>query len=420
MHGFSWLAAGAAAALMFQVEPAQANPCSPIVRSNLVRCAVRASLERRAGAAAVQAGERRIEATDPWFPSSPELELTGARRRAPGQSAFNWSVRLGFELDVSGQRGARRRAAEAERDAQQNALASVERSTATEAFHAYFALLAARDRSATVARWNAVLLRVSVSARAAAERGALAGVEADAIEAAALAVEQRQIEARRDQRLAELELARLLGLPPADAVVVEGELAPLAAAATIAAERSPADPPEALALDAERRAQVARASAFRRARVPNPRLSVFAERDGFDENLYGVGVALPLPLPEPLGRMYSGEIGESEALATRASLLAEQVRRDARSDVARAVAAYRAALESARVYAVERSVRAEAGLMNLAAEVEAGRIPVREALLYEEPLLEILLGATEARLALCLASVAVVRAAGLPIERGEP
>src|SRR6187399_2689754 len=98
----------------------QASDCRHIERANLVRCATGASLARQAAGAAIDAAEGRAAATDPWFPSAPSLGLTGARRTLPGsgESAWNWSATLGVEVGLAGERGARRRAAMGEKEAE--------------------------------------------------------------------------------------------------------------------------------------------------------------------------------------------------------------------------------------------------------------------------------------------------------------
>ena len=112
-----WLARCVALVSVAWSWSAAAAPCSHVSRSNVVGCALAASLERQAGEAAVRASEGRVQATDPWLPSNPELAVTGARRRTAAESTLNWSASLGVELEIAGQRGARRRAALAERDA---------------------------------------------------------------------------------------------------------------------------------------------------------------------------------------------------------------------------------------------------------------------------------------------------------------
>jgi cobalt-zinc-cadmium efflux system outer membrane protein len=268
-----------------------------------------------------------------------------------------------------------------------------------------------------VQRLEAISKRLWDAAQAAADRGALPGVEADLAEAAYVRVVERRIEVRADERRARNELAALLGLDSDQTLQVKGTLEPLPEAERWRAG-TPGDRPEAAALEAEARAFAARADAQRRSRVPSPTVSVFVQKDGFNENVLGVGLAFPLPLPEPLGRLHSGEIAENEALARRAGLLAADSRRRANADLLRALANYQAAQEATRTYTDDRVQRSEKSLTSLAAEVEAGRIGTRDAVLLQGPLFDLLLGAVEARKHLCVASADVARAAGVRLEEG--
>jgi cobalt-zinc-cadmium efflux system outer membrane protein len=411
-----WIHCVFIAAVAAWASPAAAGPCSTISRSNLVACVEQASLERRAGQAAVRAADGRVRATDHWLPANPTVELTGARRWVTNASALNWSASLGVQLEIAGQRGARRTAAVAEREAQRSVVVAIERTTASEAFRLYFELLSARETRAVLEKLDAASKRVWEAAKAAAERGVAAGIEADVAEAAHLSVVRRELDAVREERTAAASLENLLGLAQTERLEVTGSLEPLTSAGYVQDRLVPPDSPEVLALSAEKRAALARASAFRRARVPSPTVSVFVQRDGFDENVVGLGLAFPLTLPEPIGRTSAGEVAENEALAERAALLAEKSRRTIRADLARVLATYAAAEQAIRAFSDERIARAEQTSESLASEVQAGRVSIRDAIVFQAPLLELMLGAIESRRALCLASVELVRAAGLPLD----
>lgn len=416
-----WLAVGLSAAIGSGVSSARAenDACSQITRSNVVDCVLRASAAREAARSGVDAAEGRVRANDPWFPSSPTLGITAARRTAGAESAMNWSATLGVELEVSGARQARRDSATADKQAEANAATSVERAAAAEAWIAYFETIGAGEEVALLRRLEGASDRVREAARAGAAKGSLPGVESDLAEAAYLRVVRRRIDAQRDAERARGELAALLGREQGTEIVVTGTLAPLADAERVDLRVAP-DPPEARALEARSRAFSARAVAQRRGRFPTPTLSAFVERDGFNENVLGVGLALPLPLPEPVGRMNGGEIAESEALARQAKLLATDSRRHNRALLLQALASYASAREATDLYTSERLERAEATLSSLANEVEAARIGVRDAVLLQEPLLDLLNQAVEARRALCRASVDLARAAGIALEDGGP
>jgi cobalt-zinc-cadmium efflux system outer membrane protein len=421
MHRFSrWRALALTVSASLWAVPALGGPCSTLSPANLTQCARQASFERRAGLAAIRAADGRVRAAAPWLPSNPALEVSGAQRRASGQTDVNWSASLGVELEVAGQRGARQRAAVADREAQQSELGAIERANAVEAYRLYFEVLAAHEQRGVLEKLEAAATGVWEAAHAAAERGAAAGIEADVAEVGRISIERRKLQAERDERAARIALAHLVGLGAGERLVVVGPLEPLPAAAKLRDVVVPPDPPEVVALVAEQRAAKARGSALRRSRVPNPTVSVFVQRDGFNEQVLGVGLALPLTLPEPIGRTSSGAVAESEALAERAAWLAQSRRRAARSELGQAQVGYETTLEAAQAFGAERVARAELMSASLAAEVRAGRVPVRDAILFQGPLLELVLGVVEAKKALCLASLELVRAAGVPLDGGRP
>jgi cobalt-zinc-cadmium efflux system outer membrane protein len=304
----------------------------------------------------------------------------------------------------------------AEREAERHGLEANARETASEAFRFYFEVLAAREQRQVLERLLATTTRVFEAARAAADRGAAAGIDAEVADSARIAVLQRAAAAARAEQLATVTLASLVGLLPPQQPRIAGALEPLASAERVGLGTSLPDSPEALAFVAEKRAFSARASSLRRSRVPNPKLSVFVQREGFNEDVLGVGLSLPLPLPEPVGRTFAGQIAENEAFSERAGFLAENSRRTRRTELSRAIAEYQVANEIARAFSAERAVRAQRALDNLSSEVQAGRVSIRDAVVLQGPLLDLLLGAIEARKSLCLASLELVRAAGLPFE----
>jgi cobalt-zinc-cadmium efflux system outer membrane protein len=173
-----------------------------------------------------------------------------------------------------------------------------------------------------------------------------------------------------------------------------------------------------LALRAESHAERARADLLRRQRVPSPTISAFVERDGFSEQVLGVGLSFPVPLPHPLGRTFAGEIAEAEALARAAGARAALAERDVQANSTRAVAAYTAARRRALLYGPERTDRARDSLRKMASEIEAGRLAVRDAVIAQEALIDLLLAALAAKEDLCMASVGLARAAGVELERG--
>jgi outer membrane protein, heavy metal efflux system len=214
----------------------------------------------------------------------------------------------------------------------------------------------------------------------------------------------------------------MLGLDPvSSSMTVEGDLRPLDGVSEALAMHSAASVaarPEVLAANAEARAQEHRAEAFRRSRIPNPTLSVFVQNDGFNERVFGAGIALPIPLPGNVGHTHIGEIAEAEALARKARTDGARLERDIRLDITNAAHVFESTSRGVELFSKEQLGRATESLESLAGEVETGRLAVRDAILSQQVLIDFLRAHVEARRAWCIASVELARSLGVALEGG--
>lgn len=390
-----------------------------ITRATIVPCALEASLDVRAERAGVDALEGRRVASGALLPANPVLALSGGTRSSASESATNWYATLSQEIEVAGQRSSRARAADAALAAQRERLLLGKRDAAALAWSAFFEALAAREQLRLADRLLATSERMAVVARARADEGVAATLDADLADAATLRLLKSKLAAERSVATANARLALLvLGREPSAGLAVEGVLNPLPGLDARAETADVSRRPEVRATEAEERASSYRAEALRRSRVPNPTVSAFAQNDGFSERVFGLGVAIPIPLPPPVGRTYAGEIAEADALARQASIERSRVERGLRLELAEAHAAYTAHRLALEAMTPERLARAAESLRELEVEIEAGRVGVREALVAQQTLIELLQTEIAARRALCLASVRLARALGLPLEEG--
>ncbi|MEI9939584.1 MAG: TolC family protein [Pseudomonadota bacterium] len=421
-----WAVARVATAVLLcaPLANAEVTNCSTAIgRDNLVRCALRSSLAANAQTHAVEASRARETAVSPLLPSNPVLSATIGRRSIPdGVRTTNWYASLSQEVQVAGQRGLRKHAAQAEIAAEVARLHLSEREVAVEAWSRYFEALAAREELALATRLAAAAQELANVVSAKADKGLLAPVDADVTDTVLARDLQQKFAAERHERAASRALASLLGSDPnAETLTVAGELVPLDVGRLASlANTAPTERPEVVAAEAERQSMESRAEAFRRSRVPNPTLSVFVEDDGFNEHVFGAGISMPIPLPGNLGPAYLGEIAESEALARKAGSERELVRRGVRLEVVSALQAYESRQREVSVLTPEKARRASQTLDDLRTQVEAGRLQVRDAIFSQQSLVELLRGELSARLELCMASVAVARAVGFPLERQLP
>jgi len=399
-----------------------------------------------AEAQALEAATGRRVAAAPWFPSNPVAAFSIAQRRGvEGRSdAVNATASLSQEIDVSGQRASRRRAADADVASRAADVQTARRRVAARALTGYFELLAARDAALTSRKMEQIGERVAKVTRARAEAGVGSLVDADVAEAAHLRLVRARIEADRAERIASSALATLVGGDPAAGIGATGELSPLDGSDALASGHSPmsstlasgapasggaerpglatppprasVERPELRGLREQVRLHGSRAEAFRRARFPTLTLQVFAQNDGFDERVLGGGLAVPLPLPQPLGRTFAGEAREEGALAAEASARLQLATRTFAGERAASAAAYETARSEVALYTAERVARAERVLVDMAQEIEAGRLAVRDAVVAQRELTDLLAGRIDARRALSVASVDLAVASGVLLE----
>lgn len=388
-----------------------------------MQCVVAASLSLQSERAGIDVLHGRQKAVNPLLPANPQLALSGAHRQVDGSQAGNWSATLSQELEISGQRSARRAAATAATNAQQHAVVATERDVAAEAWRRYFEALAAREALETATHLEQALASSQQAASAGAAQGLLSGIDAELTDLALVQLTQMRIEAQRRAREAKAALASLLGINPQTATLrVDGELTPLS---TIGVERpdqvdaAVERRPEIAGASETRRSQLQAVSTLRRSRVPNITLSIFAQQDGFRERVLGGGVSVPIPLPYPLGRTLAGEIAESEALVRQADLALETARRDARLELVTALQTFEAAKAQNALFTAPRMAEAARSLASIAEEIRAGRLAISTAVVAQQNLIEFLRARIQAQLELCLASVELARTAGAPLN-GEP
>lgn len=401
------------------------EPCgTKIDRDNVVACALRLSPEARSARLRVEAMRGREEAASTLLPSHPALSVELGKRTASAAEpeSLIWTASLAQELEIGGQRGARLRAARAEVDRERKLAEAKAREIATAALDAYFEALAALEEKELADGLARIGEALVAAAKAREGAGLLAPIEADIAEASALRILQEGFASTRKLESLRTSLATRLGLAPEAPIEVEGELSPLALPQDLEGlvARALVDRPEIQAQEAERRAQEARASAFSRARIPNPTVSVFAESERPDELRFGLGLAFPIPLPAPLASTYRGEIAEASALAEQASAEVERLQNESRRDIHIAALDLASRRREVEAFPEDLIDRAQQSLDALAREVEAGRLPLRDALLAQESLISLLRAHIDARLELCRASVELLRRTSLPLSEVIP
>lgn len=406
---------------------AEAPPCAGPFRApaEIAACAITESLEVQSARLELRALSGRRVSAGVLLPNHPLAALSLAQRSPQGPEAargtfFNWYVTLSQELEIAGQRGARLDWVDAEMAAQVRRVGAAEQEAAAAALVAYYKLLGARE---TLRLAEALFGVASALARLSSGRVAqalAAPVDADVAVAETAKLGLVRIEAAQLLRSTQAALSSLLGIDPLKQTEVNGawppELPPLGQADLSdmeLVERALTLRGEVAAAEQEQRARAQQVRLLRRARVPNIALSFLAQSDGLNELVLGGGVQVPLALPSPLGPSKRGEIAEMGVRAEQAATRLAQARRRVQLEVTQAAANERAKAEALTLFPPELLQRAEADLQALEQAVAAQRMPLREALLQQRSLIELLQSHVRVQLEAALARVELVRAAGL-------
>jgi cobalt-zinc-cadmium efflux system outer membrane protein len=407
---------------------ASGSPACDIISDpvTVVECALAKSPELRNEQQEVQVLRGQRVRAQSLLPAHPTVQMSFAGRRPPtsgtsgaGQTTFNWYVALAQEFEIAGQRSARVRAADAAIAAQQRRALVTAQEVASAALGTYYDALASAE-TLTLGREVAAIAEQLATIGAARSQAALASaVDARVAQAESARLFTLLYEAERRTEELKVSLAAQLGQPALSEI--RGSLD------TLPGNDNGAEQTEALVAQAlmlrgdvaaarlEQELRIARVQVLRRERAPNLTLSFLAQRDGFDEQVFGAGISLPLPLPAPLGPSRAGEILATEAQVTQAGLTIERLQRQVRAEVLRALSRERSYRSQARLYPAELVTQARTDLAAIAEALASRQLAPRDALLSQRSLVEFLMGSVEVRRGQALSRVERLRACGQPL-----
>jgi outer membrane protein, heavy metal efflux system len=315
------------------------------------------------------------------FPANPELGIGAGARTVGGATGFDFEVSIRQQLEIAGEPGLRRDAAQAERREAKALVNEVRWTVHVEVHRLYFEVLIAAERHAQAERFVAF----SQSLREIAQRQVAAGessplvllvADADLARTRELLIQTSQLDAALRTRL-----AAIIGWPTGTLPALDGNLPPV--------RRAP-DAPSLLSLMAEHHpairtrelavlARQARLALERREAWPEPTLGVAYGRESAPGPETGANLwMLNLSVPMPLWR--TNQAGKARAQAEL--LVADGERTQAvtrlRSELVQTAIALNAAVDRVELYDTGVVPQLEKNLALLRRAYELGEVDIHQ------------------------------------------
>ncbi|MDX2023206.1 MAG: TolC family protein [Deltaproteobacteria bacterium] len=388
-----------------------------LTTKTVVECALSTSPDVASARAQLAAGSGRRLSANTWLPSNPVVSASLSQRQRPAPEnvqALNWSLSLAQQFEIAGQRGLRLRAADAEVSAQIRRVGVAEQDVASNVLSVFFNAVAARESLGLAEELFGIAEALSRLVEGRAAESVMSGVEADVARAEAIRLALIRFEAERNLSQALTDLRVSLS-DTAGSLIVPQVLTPPAvgdmdeAKALNDALRLRG---ELAAADMERVVLESRLALVRRERMPNPTVSVFAERGEINDRILGLGLSFPLPLPAPIGRSRAGDISELQGQIRASESSVELVRRRVQREVANALALQRAKTAALALFDPALIARARADLAAIKAGISMNQLPLNEALVWQRGLIELLQSEIQVRREQALAWVELHRVTG--------
>jgi cobalt-zinc-cadmium efflux system outer membrane protein len=354
--------------------------------SQILRWADRNAPELAVARAGLSRGRAELSGSSPIFPSDPVLGGSVGRRSTAAGTGVDWEVTLEQELEIFGERAARRSAARATIELGRAGVEHVRWRIHREIHDAFHDALVARARVRTAERFVQFAERFLQVAERRFAAGETSPLPLRLAESELAEAQQAKIAAAQGERSSVLALKLAAGWPVERTLVPAGDLG------------KPEDAPPLTRLVALARTRdpvlLERAAAVRRARAeltaqsrepwPNPRLGVAYTREsepgGSAATIWRGTVSVPIPLWQANGRERARARAELDvAIAEHGAR-----RRTIEARVRRAAGAVNASASRVRLYSTKILPGFEQSLALVEKAFELGEIEATEVLVARE------------------------------------
>lgn len=378
--------------LLCVVPAAGARAAQPITLGEAVPAALARNASLRALEAEVAAARARLEGASALLPSNPELELAVGPRAAPDGRATDYSIGLSQQVELFGQRGARRDGARALLDAAEARLEAGRVELAAEAREGFARALAARERARLAAEAYTLARQALAAAEAREAAGAASRLEVNAARAALGHATRQRAEAEQRAVAARTALILLVAADPAAPLELAGELEPAAPGPAEDVERlvDRALRGRAELRAARREVDAARAEArlAQREALPSPRLGITYAEEGSASGRPTRVTQGTLALDLPLFQRNQAGRGIAAARVAQAGQALEALTRSVRAEVMGAASRLATARAAVEAFTQGLTGAAEENVQLVHEAYRAGKMDLIQLLVVQRETLE--------------------------------
>lgn len=347
--------------------------------------ALRNSPLLRVADAEARRADAELTAADVLLQNNPELAAGIGQRRVSGASGLEYEASISQRLEIAGERGLRRAAAQSARQRARIEIGAIRWTVHREIHTAFHAALVARERLDAARVALAFSKRLADIARKRRDAGDISDLDVQVAETELAQVRQAEIAAAGAYTVARLALAELAGWPAAEPPEPAGNLDP---------PRAPDSDEALLRLAVTAFPELA----IRRARVLEEEARVrLADREAWPEPTIGLTYAqesepaeadaarqhigmVTLAVPLPLWNRNAGERARARAELAISKAEEAAVRRVLAPRVRRAAALVRAAAERIEAFGAEILPNMQRNLDLIGRAFELGEIDILEVL----------------------------------------
>jgi cobalt-zinc-cadmium efflux system outer membrane protein len=388
----------------------------------VVECVLDHSPEYKVARFEIGAMEGKKRVAGYLFPSNPYITITQAGRKGSGGDLlssekgvyYNGEAMVSQEIFMSSQRSIRLKIAGSELSSAEKKLLSVERNTIAEALNASVIYQFAKEETLLYQALYKISDDIFRVIRTRSEKGLSPPIESDLAESEKLKAFHLLQIAKRNQEKAKINLTVMMGVGKKYRLEITdtiGEPKYIKQRDEDLLEYALSHRPEVESLDFLVQASSRKLDLLYKEKIPNPVLSAYFQKDGFNENVIGGRVSMPLRV----WRDQSGEIQESKYRVEQVKSVSEVNRHTITMEVLKASNDFESLKSELETYSPELLKKVEINIDFLKKALMQGQVNLKEALLLQQSFLNLKVNLLGTRLQFALSGIELIRASGYPM-----